>query len=334
MLGVDPVESVLNEEMILNDLMNAIDHYFGWQILETTPIKRGWLNLKWKITTNSGQYLLKQYHKERFALYNPEDVTYAFSQQTRLFEQGLPCPKPISYHERFLLESPNKEIFMVMDYCQGNVIPPGKTSIQQIYDLGRATGKMHRLLNDGTFGGKNSPHFIIPSREERTAHWDSVWEKTNESGKFHLLGVIESQQKAMNDIKIEAFENLSCGWAHRDLWVDNILFDHKGVTAILDFDRLRYDYLQQDVARAVMSCAVEDDLNVSLAAAFMKGYSEEHAVVEGYLTTSLQLLWLMESTWWINANMDEHSVPPARFAKEMTWLAENLKDLPSLLENL
>ena len=49
----------------------------------------------------------------------------------------------------------------------------------------------------------------------------------------------------------------------------------------------------------------------ALAAAFIEGYSEERAVKEGYLTASLQLLWYMESTWWINAEMDQHSVPPA-----------------------
>lgn len=29
--------------------------------------------------------------------------------------------------------------------------------------------------------------------------------------------------------------------------------------------------------------------------------------------------------------MDEHSVPPARFAKEMIWLAENHQELEALL---
>ncbi|XID90576.1 hypothetical protein ACF3MZ_18765 [Paenibacillaceae bacterium WGS1546] len=54
---------------------------------------------------------------------------------------------------------------------------------------------------------------------------------------------------------------------------------------------------------------------------------------EGYLTNALRWLWYMESTWWINAKMDQHSVPPARFAKEMIWLAENYKHLPFILEN-
>ena len=124
------------------------------------------------------------------------------------------------------------------------------------------------------------------------------------------------------------------GITHRDLWVDNLLFNDNRLTAILDFDRLRYDYPQLDVARAVISCALDDDLDVSLASAFIDGYSEERTVVKGYLTNSLRLLWYMESTWWINATMDQHSVPPARFAEEMLWLAENQKNMSALLGNI
>lgn len=328
------MEIRLTEEMILDDLIHTFHRVFGLTVIEATSIKRGWLNLKWKVTTNAGDFLLKQYNQKRYSLHNPEELLFAFSQQIRLYDQGLACPKLLSQNERTLIESDKGELFMAMEYCQGRIIPPGKANVHQIYDLGRATGKMHRLLNDGTIGAKNSPQFIPPSREERLAHWSSVWDKTNGLGKSQLLADIETQFKATEEMNMELLEFLQTGWAHRDLWTDNLLFNDNGLTAILDFDRLKYDYPQLDVARAVMSCAVDDDLDVTLASAFMEGYNEERNVVEGYLTYSLQLLWYMESTWWINANMDQHSIPPARFAKEMKWLAENQNNIPVILGNL
>lgn len=328
------MEKMITEEMIRDDLIKTFHRFFGLNVFESTPIKRGWLNLKWKVTTDSGQFLLKQFNKKRYELYNPDELLFAFSQQARLYDRGLACPNLLSHNKSTLLESDNGERFMVMEYCQGRLISPGKTNVHQIYDLGRATGKMHRLLNDGTLGNKNSPQFIPPSREERLAHWNSVWEQTKQAGKTQLLADIETQRKAAEGINIEIFELLQSGWAHRDLWVDNLLFDDNRLTAILDFDRLKYDYPQLDVARAVLSCALDDQLDVSLASAFIEGYSEERTVVEGYLTNSLQLLWYMESTWWINASMDQHSVPPARFAKEMIWLAENQKNMSGLLGNI
>ncbi|NRS50419.1 phosphotransferase [Brevibacillus sp. HB2.2] len=328
------MESILTEELILEDLIRASHHFFGLEVIESSPIKRGWLNLKWRVTTESGQFLLKQYNKERFKLYNPEDLKFAFSQQVRLNNQGLACPNLLSHDESILLESDKGELFIVMEYCQGKLISPGKANAHQVYNLGRATGKMHRLLNDGTLGSKDTPQFVPPSREERLAHWKSVLKKAREAGKIELLDDIETQLKATEEMNIENLEILSTGWAHRDLWVDNILFDHNRLTAILDFDRLKYDYPQLDVARAVMSCALDDYFDVSLASAFIEGYSEERTVMDGYLTNSLKLLWYMESSWWIHSDMDQHSVPPARFAKEMIWLANNHKNMSTLLGNI
>ncbi len=94
----------------------------GLNISATAPIKRGWLNLKWKITTDKGIFLLKQYNKERYRLYNPEDLLYAFSEQIRLHGHGLPCPKLIAYQGDVLLESGNGEKFVLMEYCEGSMI--------------------------------------------------------------------------------------------------------------------------------------------------------------------------------------------------------------------
>ena len=45
---------------------------------------------------------------------------------------------------------------------------------------------------------------------------------------------------------------------HRDLWVDNFLFYNDKVSAILDFDRMDYDYVELDIGRTVISCALHD----------------------------------------------------------------------------
>lgn len=114
------METILTEEMILDDLLNTFHRLFGLNVIETTSIKRGWLNLKWKVTTDAGVLLLKQYNKERYKLYKSEEILLALSQQIRLYDQGLACPKVLSQNESVLLESDNGERFLVMEYCQEN----------------------------------------------------------------------------------------------------------------------------------------------------------------------------------------------------------------------
>lgn len=329
------MDFVLTEEMVLNDLINTCNRYFGFKVLDATPIKRGWLNLKWKITTDSGVFLIKQYNKERYKLYNHEELLLAFSQQMRLHNSGLPCPKLYSHEGQFLIESERGELFMLMDYCNGTVIPPGKLNVHQMYDLGRVTGYMHHLLNDGTLEIKKRPEFNPPSREKRLTHWESVWNHANNTGKSHLLPILETQYKVTETINLGDFKLNETGWAHRDLWVDNLLFKEEKLSAVLDFDRMKYDYPKLDVARAVISGALdENNFNVSLAQAFIEGYSEQRLLEKGFIISSLKMLWFMESTWWINSIMDQHSGPPERFAKEMLWLSENQKELESMLGNI
>ena len=327
------METFSTNEIIQVDLMEAFHQFFGLNIIESVPIQRGWLNLKWKITTNNGTFLLKQYNKQRYKDYNFDDLLRAFSQQERLHGLGLACPRLFNHEGQVFMESERRERFLVMEFCSGTLVSPGEANIHQLYELGKATGKMHRWLNDGTLRSKSTTKLVLSSREERLAHWDSVWKQAEEADKKELLADIETQRKATEMIHIEMMDAHSPGWAHRDLWADNVLFNDDKLSAILDFDRLDYDYPQLDIARAVMSFAWDKQLKLPLVSAFMVGYREEHTMVEGCLTRSLQWLWYMESVWWINANMDEHSVP-IRFAKEMNWLARNYKVLPDLLADM
>lgn len=304
-------------------------------VVYADPIKRGWLNLKWVIGTNKGVFLLKQYNKERLKLSNLDSLSLALSQQIRLYSNGIPCPKLMVHKDEIWLTSNLGERFIIMEYCKGDVIPPGKLNSTQMFSLGSATGKMHRVINDGSLDKENSPQFVPPSRKERLMHWSSTWEKAFTSGLTHLLPYIEIQQEATKLVEIEEFETVETGWAHRDLWMDNLLFSAHGLSAILDFDRMRYDYPKLDIARAIISGALNaDGIDLVLVRGFLEGYRQERSFPKGSLVTSLKMLWYLESTWWINEKMDDHSIPPARFAQEMNWLAANMHKLDAMLGDL
>ncbi|MBS4219917.1 phosphotransferase [Bacillus sp. FJAT-49711] len=320
------------EEMILNDIIKTCKNLFGFQVFEVVPIKRGWLNLKWKITTSEGVFLVKQYNKERFKLYNLEELLLAFSQQQRLYKQGFPCPRLLSYHDNVMFETDNGELFIVMEFCHGEVFPPGNLNTNQMYDLGRFTGLMHRLLNDGTLMKKKVTNFIPPSREDRMEYWNSVMVNVRDSLQEHLVPIMERQYQLTKGNSFDEFGLIEAGWAHRDLWVDNLLFEENRLGAIIDFDRLNYDYPQLDIARAIISCALnKNGLKVDTVEAFRKGYSEHISIDARSLIRSLKFLWYLESTWWIKIDMDQFTGPPVRFKEEMLWLSENYNELDAML---
>ncbi|MEK3779400.1 phosphotransferase [Paenibacillus sp. FSL R5-0810] len=327
------MEQVQADRMILEDLLVSIQRDMGLVVHEAISIRRGWLNLKWKLETDQGTYLLKQYNRERFKLYDEEVLLMAFSQQIRLRTRGGKCPALLTNEGRYFLKSDQGERFMVMEFCEGQLVAPGGTNADQMRALGREVALMHRVLNDGSLGVKDKPQFVPPSRMERLDYWKRAMEHAAESEIPEVLTALETQYTATERFRDE-LNPMQPGWAHRDVWVDNLLFRPAGVAAILDFDRLNYDYPQLDIARAVLSCALHSELDVVLVSAFMEGYLEEREVPEGYLVQGIRWLWYMESVWWVNANILEHQGPPARFTWEMDWLAKHLDMLPELLEQV
>jgi homoserine kinase type II len=86
-----------------------------------------------------------------------------------------------------------------------------------------------------------------PATEQRLEHWRAVRDKATQLGKEWLLPLIRLQENATVHVEIEHFSKCRTGWAHRDLWADNLLFIENRVSAVLDFDRFRYDYPCLDV---------------------------------------------------------------------------------------
>jgi homoserine kinase type II len=143
------------------------------------------------------------------------------------------------------------------------------------------------------------------------------------------------QLKATEQFDIELINSCEAGWAHRDLFVDNLLFVDNQVSAILDFDRFAYDYPELDIARVIVSGALDkENLNITAATAFLDGYRTQREFERGVLTRSLHMLWYMESVWWIHTNMDTTRAQPIRFAEEMTWLAKNLSQFSGMIGHL
>ncbi|MFD0712988.1 phosphotransferase enzyme family protein [Paenibacillus sp. GCM10027626] len=318
-----------NEELFV-----TCEEKFGFQIDQIEPIDLGWLNRKWVLQTNLGQFVLKKYHVKRYK--DAETLLTALSQQQRLFHAGVPCPVLLESEGTLLHTTDSGDRYIMMQYCQGDQVDPGTANISQMYELGRVAGEMHRILNDGTLGPKNEPQFVMPEREQRLEHWDAVIEEAASQEKTHLIPLIKQQKSMAATLNLDILrQHCRQGWGHRDLWMDNILFGTDSVSAVLDFDRLHYDYPELDVARAILSGVLYDDqLDVEKIAAFLRGYREIFDFPFGQLVHSIRLLWYLESKWWIRAEMDTYHRVPDRFASEMIWIASHHEELDELLAEL
>lgn len=321
--------------VIYPDLKEYCEEVCGFKIIQSTQINRGWLNLKWKIETNRGIFLLKQYNQERLKSHRLDELHNALKIQQRLYFEGVACPRLLTNTENMMHETENGQKFVIMEYCEGENVKPGKANENQMYELGCQTGKMHRILNSEIPINDTKPQFIPPSKESRLDYWVNMHREAEVEDKQWLQPFIELQIKATEELDFSMIFDCEVGLAHRDLWVDNILFCKNKLSAILDFDRLKMDYPELDIARAIISCSLDRDyFQLKNAEAFLSGYRTKRDFPKGNLERALRMLWYMESTWWINKNMDQHSVSPARFTEEMVWLSKNHSELNEIIGNL
>ncbi len=243
------IEPLSNEKatMIFQELKIECETLFEFKIRNAIPIHRGWLNLKWKLETDAGDFVLKQYNQERYKMYNSELLIQALQQQQRLHNNGVSCPKVLIYKNNVMHISKSDERFIVLEHKEGSLVSPGKVNQKEIHSLGQTIGYMHNLLNDGSLIKGENPKFVPPTKEARLKHWEDKRREVEKLGKEHILPYIKLQQEATQLVNTEQFHNSQRAWVHRDLWVDNFLFLNDKVSAILDFDRMDYDYVELDI---------------------------------------------------------------------------------------
>lgn len=318
---------------IFLEIREATEVMFGLYLENPIPINLGYLNLKWKVQTAKGEFLIKQISKERFASYDSEKIIMeqdlALREQLRQFENGTLCPRVLKDKDNIIHKTSSGERFIIMEYVGGKNLLPGTLNEKQMYSLGQMTGHMHNVSNDGTYNNDRKPKFIPPNVEQRLDYWKSIYKTSEDNDMFlELVGIQIEATKLFN---LDMIRSCVTGWAHRDLWVDNILFNGDQLSSILDFDRFAFDYPELDIARAIMSGALNSNaFNSNSAKAFLEGYKTKRNLEKGVFVRSLYLLWYLESPWWIRPNLNQDRYQEVQFKNEMIWLGNNLSELRTM----
>ncbi len=309
-------------EIIQKDLEAA----FGVAVRDSTPVSGGWLNQKWRVTTDSGEILVKQYSHERFSRKKIDDIEAALQRQLILHGEGVPCPRIWTAGER-IIRRPAEEIdYMAMDFAPGRVESPESVTAAQMESLGEATARMHDAFSRlPTEGVKGCPLRTDALPEEihcmvRECPADAP------EGYREMIGLIRPIVKRMD---VSFLREMEQGIAHEDFTRDNMLFLNDRLSVMIDFDRNQYSFRLHDVGRAVLSLGLTGGImDGKKAGAFVKGYRRHRPLSEQDVKRALVMSWLIEIPWWIQRGSFGAGVSEKvmRFVEEMRYLSENMSD--------
>ncbi len=318
------------EPSIIDDLQAS----YGLTCKQITPVTGGLLNLKWKVSTEKGELLVKQYSPKRFRREQIERIESALRRQIILERNGVPCPFLWRCGDRIIRWLDDKTAYMVMDFRSGKTESPHTITLKQMHSLGSACAVMHSAFSRLP----ESKDLNLPVSGGYTM--DSLWENLNS----HIMQCppdahvdyrrsLIALEPILQQLSPGFFAKLPQGLAHEDLHSGNVLFDLEGVSAIVDFDRSCHSYIWHDIGRAILSFALEGNtLNVEKVQAFRAGYAQHLALTLANIADALRLSWCIETPWWIRPEFFGECDPiPKRFKEEMLWLTEHWFELDALL---
>jgi len=336
-IGLEWLNMISIENSILGEIKETIEGMSSIRVTEYAEINKGLLNLKWKVITNNGILFIKQYNEERYPTSNEKRLkrlNKALFIQKSLSEEGIRCPHILTFNEEIILRTKQNIRFIITEYIDGNLIEAGKINCNQFHDLGIELGKIHSLVNN-QIDEKAIPRWVVPSKEQLIAEWNDNWILTNDRNTADINALLKLQKEIFENLDINIFKASRPGWAHSDLWCDNILFYPDSLSAIIDFDRFQYIYPELDISRAILSFALDNNcLRVDVVKAFVDGYNQYGNITTEDIIRSLKLLYCLESFWWLNIDSFNSEGPPKRFADEMVWLSINWINLEKIFREL
>lgn len=327
------------EDQLLDEIAEWLRKHFSVELRSAKRVRRGLKNEKWMVETNKGWLFAKSYHPGRYKMQDPEfrgKIENALQLQLLFYRSGGQCPEPLTLEGHCMHILPCGRYMTVMTCCPGAMVPAGMIGERRMHSLGRVAADMHTVWDSAAasgLGAADPPGETAwrLSREEMERTWEVNWDAARDSTE-RVRNAFRLQKAIVDSLGDDDFTPLTAGWAHLDLWADNLLFEGDALAAIVDFDRARYSFPALDLGRAVLSGALgESGFCKDALAAFAEGYRCVRPLPPGSLLRAIRYVWCIESFWWIQPSLESSSIVPARFAEEMIRTAERWEQLDTLL---
>ena len=246
-----------------NKLKEFFSKYNLGKLLNYKEIKDGIENTNYFIQTEKGKFILTLYEKR----VDEKDLPFFISLMKNLFDKNFPSPEPIiNKNGNYISEILEKKAAVVSflgGRAKKNLDP------DNCYNVGINTAKLHSITKNLT--GKRENKLSINS-------WEAIYSKVKKDcSKIHP-NLAEMIEKNLSEIKEKWPKKLPAGIIHADLFADNIFFEGKKLSGIIDFYFSCYDFYAFEIAICLNALCFEGikenlSFNVTKAKKFIDGYS-------------------------------------------------------------
>ncbi len=306
----------MNKEKILKEVLKDIQDKFDIKCVDLKELHGGWKNLKW-ILNEANPLVIKVFSKDRYDNRNMHFIGDALKYQDSLYKNKSKVVKVYSYKNNIIQKLPSID-YMLMDYFEGVEKSRFDISLKELDLLGSTCADIHNSLKHlksteiHTDHLKNLDDYIIKLEKDNWQH----------EIKEEVLNIYRNLDKSY-------YEEMKVGLTHSDFSNDNMLFSKDDIR-ILDFDRCRVSYQNQDIGRAVMSyCFNGKYLEKDKVDSFINGYSKISNIDYTDIVKAIKLTWIVEVTWWMSSSIFIRQLNEKieRFKDELIWITKKWNEL-------
>jgi len=300
----------------VNDRLVAdIAQAFGLgNVGSVTYLATGLMNRNWRITTQAGEFALKQII----------DVPVPTARRNlrvlaALNEAGVPACPPVLTAAGDPVVEVDERGYCVLPWLDGFHLEGPDLTLAQAHQLGAVVGRIHESLNhlDPALG-------LPPATTRPTGRVVQPDEAVAEARRYQVLakeagGLFDQAVVDLLDQRIALIEKHStqrpatdqphgpCGWTHGDLQYRNVIWCDGHVGAVIDWDRIRIRPFAEEIARtATIQFGNPEGLDLERVAAFVAGYRTIIPIDDAALADGVHRLWWkrMSDFWHLDFHYD------------------------------
>ena len=249
------------------DILDILSVYKIGNLISFSGIQDGIENTNYKIKTTRNNYILTIF-EERV---NKKHLPFFLDLMLNCNKRKISCPKPILDADRKLINEFKKKKIAIFSFLTGK--SKKIWSEENCFSIGKILGQFHSV-------NKSFKKKII--NEFSLGFWKKIFKKMGKSELDSLIPGIHKLLKAeLEFLNFNWPQNLPKGTIHADLFPDNVFFDGKKISGILDFYFSCTDCLIYDLAVTINAwCFNEGKFNQLFFKNIIKGYQSQRILTD------------------------------------------------------
>ena len=263
-------------EVPISALKQFVREYDIGKIVYLKGIEEGVENSNFLLKTNRDTYILTIYEKRVDSV----DLPFFLGLMDHLANKAFPCPTPLHGFDGKALRTLCNKPAALVTFVTGS--GPKIITHDHCYSVGKIAGEMHLATKDFQMSRINTL--------DRQG-WRKLFELTKARANDFYEGIVEEIEIELNFLDQNWPKRLPVGIIHADLFPDNVFFENKTLSGVIDFYFACNGFMAYEIATCINAWCFENDggLNSEKVSSLLEGYKSIRTLEEAELRSLLLL---------------------------------------------